>query len=394
MKHEPDYGKYIDRTDTFSMKWEDGPQTLPFWVADMDIACAPAVVEAIEKRAASPVYGYTDIPEVWARAYSSWFQKEHGWNLQPKELVYTNGIICALSSLIRRFSVPAEKVIVLTPVYPVFFNSILNNGRVPLEVPLKYIDDQYSIDFEKLEQAMQDPQASLMILCNPHNPTGNLWKKDELLRIAKMAADHGILIISDEVHCDIVRPGRQYVPFAPAARETGTAALILLSPSKAFNVAGIHTAAIAASDPVLRHRAWRAVNTDEVGEPNVFSVQTAIAAYTQSREWLTGLQRYLFENRDTAQDFIRQHIPDLVPVAADSLYLLWLDASRYGEDTDRLVQDLRRNWGIRLSAGTDFRGNGSHFLRMNLACPRDMLLEGLKRLEQALHTAQTASRKA
>lgn len=380
---EYDYGKVIDRSGTYSMKWDDGNEILPFWVADMDIVCSPAIVEAINKRAESPIYGYTDIPDEWANAYSSWFQSEHGWNLQPEELIYTNGIICGLSSMVRRFSEPHEKVIVMTPVYPIFFNSIVNNGREPLEVPLAYSSDDrsYAIDFEALKAAMEDPQASLMILCNPHNPTGNLWSKEELNRIADLAEANGVLIISDEVHCDIVRPGYAYTPFASVSEKAAMNAISLLSPSKAFNVAGIHAAAAAAYNPVIRHRAWRAINTDEVGEPNVFSIQTAIAAYTKSLDWLKGLQAYLFENRDYAVSFIESEMKLLSCIRADALYLLWIDASELPGMPEDFVDFLCENFQIRLSSGTDFKGNGESFIRMNLACPKSMLEEGLRRFK-------------
>lgn len=380
---EYDYEKVIDRSDTYSMKWDDGKEILPFWVADMDIACSPAIVDAINKRAQSPIYGYTDIPEEWANAYSSWFQSEHGWNLQPEELIYTNGIICGLSSMVRRFSVPHEKVIVMTPVYPIFFNSIINNGREPLEVPLAYSGDDhsYSIDFDALKAAMEDPQASLMILCNPHNPTGNLWSKEELNRIANLAEANGVLIISDEVHCDIVRPGYAYTPLASVSEKAAMNAISLLSPSKAFNVAGIHTAAAATRNPIIRHRAWRAINTDEVGEPNVFSIQTVVAAYTKSKGWLKGLQAYLFENRDYTVSFIESEMQLLSCVKADALYLLWIDASELPGRAEDFVDYLCEKFQIRLSSGTDFKGNGASFIRMNLACPKSMLEEGLKRFK-------------
>ncbi|WP_289220209.1 MalY/PatB family protein [Ileibacterium valens] len=384
-----EYDLFIDRSNTYSMKWEDGNDVLPFWVADMDIACSPAIVKAIKNRAASPIYGYTDIPDEWAKAYMSWFLKRHHWNLKEEELVYSNGVISALSSLVRRFSVPHEKVIVMTPVYGIFFNSIINNGSEPLEVPLAYQEGRYCIDFERLEQAFKDPQASLVILCNPHNPTGNLWSKEELSKIAVLAFANGVKVISDEVHCDIVRPGYEYIPFASVSENARKNSFILLFPSKAFNVAGLHTAAAAVSDPILRHQAYRQINTDEVGEPKVFSIPSAIAAYTESEEWIDRLQEVLFRNRDIAQTFISKEILELVCVPSNSLYLLWIDVSAICSDASLLVEYLKENEKIRLSSGDDFRGNGKQFIRMNLACPIEMLKIGLDRMTKEIKNFRT-----
>ncbi len=366
---------------------------LPFWVADMDLACPQAISHAIENRAALPVYGYASIPDAWAESYAGWFSKRHGWNLRPEELVYTNGVICALSSLVHRFSVPNEKVIVMTPVYSMFFNSIVNNGREPFEVELAYDGKEYHIDWEELESAFSDPQASLMILCNPHNPTGNLWSAKELRRIADLAEQYRVLIISDEVHCDVVRPGCSYTPFASVSEKAADLSLTLLSPSKAFNIAGIHSAAIAAKNPKLRHQAWRAVNTDEVGEPNVFSIPAAVAAYNDSEEWLDQMQKYVFENRKTASEFLESRFP-VRCVKSDALYLMWIDVSAICHNSEELNEFLIADYGVRLSDGNEFRGNGKDFLRMNLACPKSMLKEGLDRLAEGLNAWMAAHQSA
>lgn len=383
-----DFDTPLDRRGTGSMKWDVAPDELPMWVADMDFETAPAVRDAIAHRAAHGAYGYTDVTDAWAKSYTDWWHTRHGLDIRPDWLVFCTGVIPAISSTVRKLTTPAEKVVVLTPVYNIFFNSILNNGRVPLECPLDYDPETltYSLNFSRLEACLSDPQASLLILCNPHNPIGKLWDRETLSRIGSLCRENGVVVLSDEIHCDLTAPDTSYLPFASVSPDCRDNSVTCLAPTKAFNIAGIQTAAVMIPNPHLRHKVWRALNTDEVAEPNVFAVEAAVAAFTRGGEWLDALRVYIQSNRKRVENFVKAEIPLLRVVPSEATYLLWLDCSAVTEDSEALAGSIRARTGLYLSAGTIYRGNGAHFLRMNIACPRCTLEDGLDRLKRALDT--------
>lgn len=379
-----DFDTPIDRHGTHSLKWEVAEGELPMWVADMDFAAAPCIRRAIERRAAHGIYGYNELPPEWAEAYIGWWQRRHGFTMQREWLVFCTGVVPALSSAVRKLTTPGEKVLVQTPVYSVFFNSIVNNGRIPQEVPLRYEAGQYGIDWAALEAGLADPQVSLMILCNPHNPCGLLWNRDELVRIGELCARHGVIVVSDEIHGDLTPVGLTYTPFASVSDTCRRISVSCIAPTKCFNIAGLQTAAVCVPDPVLRHRMWRQLNTDECGEPGTFAIDAAIAAFNEGASWLDALRAYLDANRREALDFLAAELPRLHPVASRATYLLWLDAAAYGLSSGELAAHIRRRTGLYLSAGEPFRAPQDTFLRLNLACPRATLRDGLCRLKRAL----------
>ena len=382
-----DFDTPVDRRNTGSLKWDVAENELPMWVADMDFPTAPAVRSAIEKRASHGIFGYSILPDAWENAYISWWKSRHGVTFEKGSLIFCTGVIPAISSIVRKLTTPAEKVVVMTPVYNIFFNSILNNGRVVSEYPLVYDEKTaaYSIDFAALEAALADPQASLMILCNPQNPVGKIWDKKTLAQIGSLCANHGVTVISDEIHCDLTDPGKSYVPFASVSEECRKISITCLAPTKTFNLAGIQTAAVAVSDRFLRHKVWRALNTDEVAEPNAFAVDAAIAAFTEGGEWLDALRSYLAENKAVAADYIKKNIPMLRAVPSDATYLMWLECTgKAAGHSDRAATFIRKNTGLYLSAGRVYRGDGQNFFRLNIACPRATLQDGLQRLKKGL----------
>lgn len=383
---EFDFLTVPDRRGTGSEKWDVAPGELPMWIADMDFETAPAVREAIARRAAHGIYGYTGIPDAWADAYAGWWRDRHGLDVQREWLVFCTGVIPAVSSTVRKLTTPAEKVVVLTPVYNIFFNSILNNGRVPLECPLDFDPATltYSLNFARLEACLADPQVSLLILCNPHNPIGKVWDRETLARIGSLCRAHGVVVLSDEIHCDLTAPGVSYVPFASVSADCRDNSVTCLAPTKAFNLAGIQTAAVLVPDAHLRHRVWRALNTDEVAEPNVFAIDAAIAAFTRGGGWLDALRVRIQSNRERVESFVRAEIPSLRVVPSEATYLLWLDCSAVSSDSAALAASLRARTGLYLSAGSVYRGNGSSFLRMNIACPPATLEDGLARLRAGI----------
>lgn len=379
-----DFDQAISREGTDSLKWDVKENELPMWVADMDFETAPEIKAAIMNRAAHGIYGYTVIPDAWYQAYMDWWSTRHQFDIDREWLIFCTGVVPAISSMVRKLTTPAEKVVLLTPVYNIFFNSVQNNGRQVLECPLRYDGNTYEIDFERLESALSDPQTTLLILCNPHNPTGNIWSRDVLKRVGSLCAEHGVVVISDEIHCDLTMPGKDYVPFASVSEECRNNSITCLAPTKAFNLAGLQTAAVCVPNPYLRHKVWRALNTDEVAEPNVFAAEAAVAAFTKGAPWLDALRTYLFENRKAAEDFLEKEIPQVHGVHAEATYLLWIDCRGLVGSASQMCEFIREQTGLYLSEGSQFGKNGTDFLRLNLACPRSVLQRGLGLLKKGV----------
>ena len=374
-----DFDKIVDRSNTNSMKWNVAEGELPMWVADMDFETAPAIMEAISKRAQHGCFGYTEIPDAWYQAYIDWWKIRHDFTMEKDWLMFCTGVIPAISSIVRKLTTPAEKVLVQTPVYNIFFNSILNNGRQVLESPLVFDGNAYHIDFEDLEKKLADPQTTLMILCNPHNPIGKIWDKATLERIGALCAKHHVIVLSDEIHCDLTDPGRGYIPFASVSDVCRDNSITCIAPTKTFNLAGLQTAAISVPNPVIRHKVWRGINTDEVAEPNAFAVDAAIAAFTKGAAWLDALRAYIYENKQYAVQYVKEQIPELEILPSEATYLLWIYCKDLPGSSREIAHRIRKKTGLFLSAGSGFSGDGDRFLRRNIACPRAQLKDGMER---------------
>lgn len=379
-----DFDAPTDRRGTYSLKWEVAENELPMWVADMDFPAAPEITRAISERAAHGVFGYTNVPDEWYAAYTGWWKERHGFEIKREWLMFCTGVVPAISSIVRKLTTVGENVLVQTPVYNIFFNSIVNNGRNVLENPLIYENGSYRIDFADLEAKLSDPQTSLMLLCDPQNPGGMLWDRESLERIGGLCRKYHVVVLSDEIHCDLVSPGREYVPFASVSENCRLNSVTCIAPTKAFNIAGLQTAAVYAADETLRHKVWRGLNTDECAEPNVFAVTAAIAAFTQGGDWLDQLRGYIAENRRTTEAFLAEKLPQVRMAHSDATYLFWLDCSEITDSSRQLADFIRQKTGLYLSAGEQYRGNGRYFLRLNAACPRAVLLDGLERLRQGV----------
>ncbi|MCM1568400.1 MAG: pyridoxal phosphate-dependent aminotransferase [Roseburia sp.] len=382
------FDELVERRGTGSLKWDVEEQELPMWVADMDFPTAPEIRESLEKRAAHGIFGYAVVTPEWYGAVSGWWERRHQFKLEEDWLVFCTGVVPAISSIVRKLTTPGENVLVQTPVYNIFFNSVLNNGRNVLENRLLYDGEVWKMDFEDLERKLSEPQTSLMILCNPHNPVGRLWDRETLARIGELCAKYHVTVLSDEIHCDIVEPGYQYIPFASVSELCRENSITCIAPTKAFNLAGLQTAAVAVPNPFLRHKVWRALNTDEVAEPNAFAVDAAVAAFTGGEPWLDSLRAYLWENRRAAEAFIRDRIPGIKAVGAHATYLMWLDCTQLSDSGEALAEFIRRETGLYLCAGEEYRSQGA-FLRFNLACPRTRLEAGLKRLQAGIEKFRT-----
>ena len=384
-----DFDKLTDRSGTLSYKWDVKPGELPMWVADMDFEVAPPIKKAITDRAAHGIFGYSETPDAFFEAISSYWERRHGYRIPKENMIYSNGVVTAISSIVRKLTTPAENVLIQAPVYNIFYNSILNNGRNVLSSDLVYDGSEYSIDFADLEEKLARPQTSLMILCNPHNPVGRIWTREELLKIGELCHKYGVTVLSDEIHCDITDPKDGYIPFASVNEICRRISVSAIAPSKTFNIAGLQSACVFADDPVIRHKVWRGLNTDEVGEPNAFSMSANIAAFTECDGWVDEMLDYVFENKRIACDFINSEIPGMKATYSRATYLLWVDISGVSDDSVDFCEKLRKATGLYLSDGAEYGECGRKFVRMNLATQRSRVIDGLQRLKEgaAIYTA-------
>lgn len=375
-----DFDKTIDRRATNSYKWDSAPEgVLPMWVADMDFRTAPAIIDALQKRVAHGIFGYTRVPDAYYDAVTSWFSRRHGWDIDREWIIYTSGVVPAVSAVIKALTVPGDKVIVQTPVYNCFFSSIRNNGCEIVSNPLRRTADTYEMDFDALERCAADPRAKVMLLCNPHNPAGRVWTPDELTRLGNICLRNGVTVVADEIHCELVYQGFKYTPFASLSDAFLRRSVTCVSPSKAFNIAGLQIANIVAFDNDLRSRIDKAININEVCDVNPFGVAATIAAYNEGEEWLNQLVDYLHGNYEAMAEFCRRELPEFPITRLEGTYLVWMDCSSLGMLSDALEHALLDDARLWLNAGTMYGAEGEGYMRWNIACPRSVMLDGLNR---------------
>lgn len=372
-----DFDEIIPRRGTNSYKWDSDadPEVLPMWVADMDFRTAPAVTEALTTRASQGIFGYTRVPDSYYTAVSDWFASRHGWTTDASSVIYTSGVVPAVSAIIKALTEPGDKVLVQTPVYNCFFSSIRNNGCAIDESPLIYSGLTYTMDFEDLERRAADPAVKLLLLCNPHNPAGRVWTRDELVRVHDICRRHNVRVVSDEIHCELTMPGFVYTPYATVDSD----AIVCVSPSKAFNLAGLQIANIICPDGETRRLIDRAINDNEVCDVNPFGVIATEAAYRHGADWLAQLIGYIWENHRFMQDFCRDALPALPLTRLEGTYLVWMDCRALPFTSDELERRLLTEARLWLNAGTMYGAAGEGFMRWNIACPRAVLAEGLNR---------------
>ncbi len=380
------FDKVINRKNTYSLKWDILDNELPMWVADMDFEVCPEIVDALQKRLDNHIYGYNIIPDEWYEAYINWWGTYHNFKMDKEWLLFSMGVVPSISSIVRRITLPGEKVLLQTPVYNIFFNSVLNNGRSVIENKLIYRDGKYEIDFDDLEKKLADPQTTLMILCNPHNPIGKIWDKETLKRIGDLCFKYHVVVLSDEIHCDITKQGKTYVPFQSVSSKCKENSITCISPTKSFNIAGLQTSAISIPNEVIRHKIWRGINNDEIAEPNTFAIISAIAAFTKGKRWLDELRTYIDENKQIVKSFIEKELPMLHLVESDATYLLWIDCQKITDDSVKLTAFIRKETGLYLSDGLEYGVSGKSFVRMNIACPKQNVEAGLKLFQKGINS--------
>lgn len=375
----------VERRGTNSLKWNVGENELPMWVADMDFQTAPEIRKVLQKKVEHGIFGYSVISEQWYEAYINWWREKHHFKIEKKWLIFCAGVVPAISSAVRKLTTAGENILILTPVYHIFFNSITNNGRHVLESPMKYNKKKYSIDFEDLERKLTNPQTTMMLLCNPHNPVGKVWDRETLQRIGDLCYKNNVIVISDEIHCDLTYPEYKYIPFSSVSEKCKSISITCIAPTKTFNLAGIQTAAVVVPNQVLRNKMIRALNTDEIAEPNIFAVDAAIAAFQYGGLWLDELKNYILKNKQIVTHFLEKEIPLIKVVDAQATYLLWLNCEKLHSNSWELSKFLREKTGLYLSDGMEYGETGKRFLRMNIACPKKYLLDGLRRFKKGVY---------
>lgn len=378
-----DFDTVINRRGTNSYKWDivKEEDVIPLWVADMDFKAAPAILEALKKRVEHGVFGYTLVPDSYYEAIINWFARRHNWQIDRSWIIYTTGVVPAVSCAIKALTLPGEKVLIQTPDYNCFFSSIKNNGCEVAENKLVRRGDSYEVDFEDFERQCADEKTTVFLLCNPHNPAGRVWTKEELERMNDICLMHGVRVISDEIHCELVMPGHRFTPFAAISDACRDNSVVLNSPTKAFNIAGLQIANIICADPAMRRRIDRAVNINEVCDVNPFGVAALQAAYNESEEWLDSLNHYIWGNYLALKEFIAKELPRLEVTRLEGTYLAWVDIKATGLTSDEAYGKLMKEGRVYVNSGTMYgRRAGEGYLRINLACPRATLLEGMKRM--------------
>lgn len=380
------FDEIIPRRGTNSYKWDSAgdADVLPMWVADMDFRTAPPVVEALRKRVEHGIFGYVRVPDAYYAAVTNWFARRHDWQIKKEWIIYTTGVVPALSAVIKALTAPGDKVMVQTPVYNCFFSSIRNNGCGMIANPLIYRNGTYQIDFADLEQKAADPSVKVLLLCNPHNPAGRVWTKQELTRIGDICIRNNVWVVADEIHCELVFPGHTYIPFASISQEFLMHSVTCTSPSKAFNLAGLQIANIISADTDIRTKIDKAININEICDVNPFGVEALMAAYNDGEEWLEELKQYLFANYNYLRVYFEEYLPEFPVATLEGTYLVWADCLVLNQSSDETVKTLLEKEKLWVNEGSLYGEAGEGFIRINIACPRQQLIEGLNRLRRAL----------
>lgn len=381
-----DFDEIISRRNSNSYKWDAvmGEGVLPMWVADMDFRTAPAVVEVLRKWMDHGIFGYTKVPPVYYDAIINWFTRRHGWQIDRDWIIYTSGVVPALSAIIKALTVPGDRVLVQTPVYNCFFSSIRNNGCEIVANPLVYTNGTYRIDFDDLARKATDPKVRLLLLCNPHNPVGRVWTRAELMCIGEICLRNDVLVVADEIHCELVYSGHTYIPFASISDDFRNRSVTCTSPSKAFNLAGLQIANIFAADESVRVKIDKAINLNEVCDVNPFGVEALVAAYNDGEEWLEELKCYLSDNYLYMRTFFNKYLPQFPVVKLEGTYLVWVDCSVLNRSSKEIAEILLKAEKLWINEGSMYGEAGEGFIRINIACPRQILIDGLNRLKRGL----------
>lgn len=401
------FDEIIDRKGTNSSKWDNcnnifgREDILPMWVADTDFKAPTQVIDAMRNRLEHGIYGYTFRSESYNESIINWVKKRHDWDIKSEWITFSPGVVPAISMAIQTFTHPGDKVIIQPPIYPPFHSVVESSGRVKIENELSYRDGKYHMDIEKLEEQIKtvdlsytnnnygvnnqfDDRVKLLLLCNPHNPSGRVWTKEELMRIGKICIDNNILIVSDEIHSDIIYKGHKHIPIASLSEELAQCTITCIAPSKTFSLAGLTTSAIIIPNEKLRNMYNNSLETLEIDGGNIFGSIALETAYREGEEWLDELLLYLEDNLEYLVNYFKENIPQIKPVCPEATYLVWLDCSELGLEGRDLMDFFVNEAKVGLNPGTRFGENYGKFVRLNIGCPREILKEGLSRIEKAV----------
>ncbi len=382
------FDEIIPRRGSNSYKWDTAKSDdiLPMWVADMDFRTAPAIIDALAKRVEHGIFGYTKVPQAYYEAVTGWFGKRHNFFIQKEWILFTSGVVPALSAVIKALTKPGDKVLVQTPVYNCFFSSIRNDECEMVTNELLYKDNSYTINFDDLEQKASDPKVKVMLLCSPHNPVGRVWTIKELTQIGEICLRNNVIMVSDEIHCDLVYEGHKHIPFASINEEFLQNSVTCTAPSKTFNLAGIQVANIIAADENIRKKIDKALNVNEVCEINVFAIEALIAAYTRGEEWLEELKKYLYGNYTILKEFFEEHLPHMPVLPLEATYLVWTDCSALKKTSGEITEELLEKENLWLNEGSMYGKAGENFIRINIATQRSNIINGLKKIRNQYGT--------
>lgn len=383
------FDKIIDRTNNFSAKWSEMNKNfgtndlLPMWVADMDFLTAPCVMEALKDRLEQGIFGYTTRPSSYNESIVNWLDNRFSWKINQEWLMFSPAVITSISLLIQNLTQKNDKIMIQEPVYSPFHSIVESNERNLVISPLVKLDDgSYVMDYEDIEAKIKD--VKVFILCNPHNPVGRVWTREELTRLGEICLKHNVLIISDEIHSDIILKNHKHTPFASISKEFRENTITCMAPTKTFNLAGLQSSFLVISNPYYYEVMDKAFSILDIKRNNAFSLVATEAAYNYGEDWLYELIKYIEDNVDFAIDYIKNHMPQLKVKKPEGTYLLWVDFSNLNVDKKDLKNALINKGRIALSDGSSFGIGGDGYYRINLACPRSMVLEGLKRIEFAI----------
>ncbi|MED1739562.1 pyridoxal phosphate-dependent aminotransferase [Bacillus swezeyi] len=384
-----DFNKKHNRLGTQSVKWDLTQElfgvndALPMWVADMDFRAPQAVIDALQQRLEHGVFGYTSANAKTKEAVVSWLSRRHGWESEPSSIIFSPGIVTALGTAVQAFTEPGDKVIVQPPVYPPFFDMVTKNGRTVLHNPLIEKDGRYEMDFRDLEKKLSEPDVKLFILCNPHNPSGRSWTKEELTKLGELCLDHGVTVVSDEIHSDLMLNGRQHTPFASISPEFAELSITCIAPSKTFNLAGLQASAILIPDQAKRAAFTQVMQRQGLHSLNTFAVAAIEVAYSKGEPWLDHLIPYIEHNMEEVRRFLEKELPDVQMMKPDASYLAWLDCRALGLSDQEIKRKLIHKGKLILESGPKYGPGGEGFVRMNVGCSLSVVKDGLIRLKTA-----------
>lgn len=383
------FNEVINRKDTNSVKWDslsnvfNTSKVIPLWVADMDFPCAVEIIEAIKSRSNHGILGYNILPDSYYSAIINWVKKRFNWNIKKQWITHSPGIVPALNLCVLTYTKPGDKILVQSPVYFPFFAVIENNQRQLINSELKLINGKYFMDFDDLEIKFK-AGVKMMILCNPQNPVGRVWSHEELIKLSELCVKYNVLIISDEIHCDLVHSGYKHTPIASLSNDISKLTVTCMAPSKTFNIAGLSTATIIIPNEDLLSKYNKTIENLGLGLGNTFGIVALEAAYNYGEPWLQQVLAYIEENFKFLDEYLKTYIPQIKLVKPEGTFLAWLDFRELNMTNNELKDFIIFTAGVGLNNGSDFGKSGEGFQRMNIACSRKTLEEALKNLQNAV----------